>query len=286
MIKKQSNIKLASVVVFYNPTKENVDNIKNYYDLVDKVYIIDNSSKDNSNLINDKKIEYIPNLDNLGMAYALNKGANLAINDGFNYLLTMDQDSKLYKDTLNKMIDYINNNNVDKIGIISPWHVIKSGITKPKGDVDYPFEVMTSGNIVNLKIYSKIGGWDNELFIDDVDIDYCMNLNLNGYKVVRLLDAEMVHSLGNIKIKHIWPLKRDFVCSNHNYIRRYYMARNLVYLEKKYKGKFDNYLSFMRSGLYGQIKNILVFENDKYRKIKCIIKGMKDAKKGKMGKYK
>lgn len=280
-------MKLAGVIVFYNPNEDNVKKYLNYIDNVDKLYIVDNSSKDNKNIIIDKdnKVNYIPLNKNYGIAYALNKGAKTAIEEGYDWLLTMDQDSDLKDKDLKEMIKYVHENDTSKIGIISPWHVINTNIKKPNLEVDYPLEVMTSGNLVNLDIYQRVGGWDDKLFIDDVDIDYCMNLNIHGYQVVRLLYVPMKHSLGNITIRHIWPLKRDYVCSNHNYIRRYYMARNLFYLEQKYYGEFEAYFSFMKRGLKGQMKNIFVFEKDKIRKLKSIKKGIHDGKNNIMGEY-
>ncbi len=278
-------MKVAAVVVFYNPNKDTVQNINSYIDRVDKLYIVDNSDNSNESLLQEnKKIEYIPNLDNYGIAKALNIGAENSIKDGYKWLLTMDQDSKLEKETLDKLINYIEKNDTKKVGIVTPWHIINTGIQKPKDlEIDYPLEVMTSGNLVNLDAYKEIGGWDNNLFIDDVDIDYCLNLNRHGYKVVRLLNAEMEHSLGNITIKHIWPFKKSYYCTNHNYLRRYYMSRNLKYLENKYKGQFDAQFAFMEGGIRGQKKNIIVFEKDKIRKLKYMKQGEKDGLQGKMG---
>jgi len=69
-------------------------------DQVDKLYIIDNSEKQNSPLFEKirlpKKLEYVWNRSNLAFAAALNLGANRAINQRFDYLLTMDQDSEAY----------------------------------------------------------------------------------------------------------------------------------------------------------------------------------------------
>ena len=39
-------MKLASVVVFYNPSEENIKNIDNYKTSVDTVYVVDNSEDD------------------------------------------------------------------------------------------------------------------------------------------------------------------------------------------------------------------------------------------------
>lgn len=277
-------IKLAATVTFYNPTKENIDNISSYIKLVDKVYVVDNSSEDNKEMLpNNKKIVYIANNENLGVATALNIAAKQAVKDDFEWLLTMDQDSKFNGDNLEKMINYILTHDCKNIGLISPWHVIKTGVKKPDKDIEDVVEVMTSGNIINLKAYEKIGGYKDWLFIDGIDFDYCMNLNVNGYKVRRLNYCELEHELGDIKIVHL--LGRDFVCSNHNYIRRYYMSRNNHYIYDMYHDAFPDYCNMILSGLGGQFRNILAFEKDKYRKIRNMQRGYNDYKKGIKGAY-
>ena len=181
------------------------------------------------------------------------------------------------------MIKYISDNDCQNIGLISPWHNIKTGVKKPKKDIEDVVEVMTSGNIINLTAYKKIGGYKDWLFIDGIDFDYCMNLNVNGYKVRRLNYCELEHELGDIKVIHL--LKRDFVCSNHNYIRRYYMARNNHYIYDMYHDAFPEYCTMILNGLDGQFRNIIAFEKDKYRKLRNMRRGYKDYKKGMKGKY-
>ena len=101
--------KIAAVTVLYNPTKKIIQNISGYIDKVDKVYVIDNSNDSNEKLlIDNKKIEYLPNYTNLGISNSLNKACNLAIDEGYEFLLTMDQDSLFEKNEFQKMIDYIN----------------------------------------------------------------------------------------------------------------------------------------------------------------------------------
>ncbi len=278
-------MKVAGIVTLYNPDSEVKKNIESYLSDLDKLYIIDNTpNKDNKQVIpSSNKIVYLPQYDNVGVATALNIGAKKAIKDKYNWLLTMDQDSRFKKNQLLKMIGYIENNDCKKIGLISPWHVINTGAKKPKEEIDYPLEVMTSGNIINLQAYKKIGGYKDWYFIDDIDIEYCMNLNINGYKIVRLNYIELKHDLGDIEIKH--KLGRDFVCSNHNYIRRYYMVRNTFYLCDSYYKYFPEYCKFLKRGLRGQLQNIILFEKDKFRKVRNMYRGYKDYKKNKKGKY-
>ena len=43
-------MKIAGTVVWYNPSNENIENIKTYINFVEKLYIIDNSKKDDNKL--------------------------------------------------------------------------------------------------------------------------------------------------------------------------------------------------------------------------------------------
>lgn len=277
--------KIAGTVTLYNPDDEVISNINSYLNDIGKLYVVDNSSNDTfkEKLKGMKKVVYIPNNKNLGVATALNIGARRAIEDGYEWLLTMDQDSQFKKDAISSMLDYIEKNKNINIGLVTPWHNIKTGIKKPKKRVEEMVEVMTSGNIINLDAYKKIGGYKDWLFIDGIDFEYCMNLNINGYKVIRLNYIVLDHELGDIKVKHI--LNRDFVCSNHNYIRRYYMARNNHYIYDMYKEYFPEYCTLIKHGLKGAARNIFVFEKDKYRKLRNMYRGYRDYKKGIKGVY-
>ena len=141
--------KIAAVTVLYNPTKKIIQNISGYIDKVDKVYVIDNSNDSNKKLlIDNKKIEYLPNYTNLGISNSLNKACNLAIDEGYEFLLTMDQDSLFEKNEFQKMIDYINKSDLKKVAIVSPNHNVKGLQNKETSEIDHPLEVMTSGKII------------------------------------------------------------------------------------------------------------------------------------------
>lgn len=277
-------MKLAGIVTLYNPDNNVKNNIYSYLKDLEVLYIIDNSSNDNNDkLPKSKKIKYLPNFDNLGVATALNIAARMAIKEGYEWLLTMDQDSNFEKENLKQMTDYIESNDCKNIGLIAPWHVINTGVVKPKEKIDYPLEVMTSGNIINLNAYQEVGGFKDEYFIDDIDIEYCMNLNIHNYKIARLNYVELKHDLGDIEIKHF--LGRNFVCSNHNAIRRYYMVRNTFYLCDLYKNNFPEYCSFLKRGLRGQLQNIVLFEKNKLKKVRNMFRGYSDYKHNITGKY-
>ncbi len=277
-------MKVAGVTVIYNPKEDINDCIRTYINDIDKLFVVDNSNRDNNSLIlKDKKIEYIPNNKNLGIAKALNIAASKAYEEKYDYILTMDQDSKFEKDNLKKLIAFTEKCDINKTGIVSPWHITKELNKKPKDDVEEVIEVMTSGNLVNLKLWKKIKGWKDYFFIDNVDIEYCMNLNKHGFKVIRYNKVSLTHNLGNItKRKLLW---KTVTCTNHNYIRQYYMIRNLYYLSDLYKNDYPQNIEKMKRGALGRFKNILIFEKDKYRKIRNMYRGYKDYKKKVQGEY-
>jgi len=278
-------MKFAGVVVLYNPDDNVSNNINTYLKKIDKLYVVDNSiNSDNSNkLPKSKKIEYINNKDNLGIAKALNIACKKAIEDGFDWILTMDQDSKFTSNNLDKLINYVLENNCDNIGIVSPYHLIETNVKRPKLKIEHPIEVMTSGNLLNLKAYQVVKGFKDWLFIDCVDIEICMNLRVHGYDIIRLNYAELNHHLGESKIVRV--LWKSTVCSNHNAIRRYYISRNLHYIYEMYNEYFPEYCSMILGGVYSTRRNILLFEKDKFKKIRNINRGINDFKNNVKGKY-
>jgi rhamnosyltransferase len=277
-------MKICGVVVLYNPSRDINIKISSYIDKIDKLFVIDNSCIDNSNLLlKDDRIVYIPNFENLGISKALNIAASIAFDEKYDWILTMDQDSCFEDDNLDKLINYSKECDYSKVGIISPWHKTKANSAKPNKLIEEKIEVMTSGNLVNLKAWKKVSGWKDWFFIDNVDIEFCMNLNVNQYKVIRLNSSELDHNLGDISIKKV--LRRKFVCSNHNYIRQYYMVRNLYYLKDMYYNYYPDYINYMIRGMRGRARNIIVWEKDKYRKIRNMIRGYRDYKKKIKGIY-
>lgn len=275
----------AGVVVLYNPSEEVKENILTYLSKIKRLYVIDNSENQNNEdkLPKSKKIKYINNHQNLGIAKALNIACQEAINEGFAWILTMDQDSKFHEDNLQKLMDFTENQNKNKVGIVSPYHLIATKIPKSKEEVDYPIEVMTSGNLLNLDAFQKIEGFKEWLFIDSVDTEYCMNLRVHGYEIIRLNKIELEHQLGDHKTYHI--LGHDVICSNHNYIRRYYITRNIYYVYEMYHDAFPDYCEYLIRILKFQARNILCLEKDKIRKLRNMLRGKRDYKKRVKGKY-
>jgi len=270
---------LAGVVILYNPDAKVLTNIQTYIDEIDILYVVDNSDVVNNNLVEAlkkmDKIRYIHFNENMGIAYPLNFILSNARD--YEFLLTMDQDSCFKPNMMKK---YKENILIwaDKDASIAVFAADNTGLIHKTA---YHFEqrVMMSGNVLKIAVAQLAGGFNESLFIDEVDHEFCYRVRKLGYKILIFYDIKMEHHLGNITGHNIWP--GYFNTTNHCGIRRYYMARNMLYVMNEYpEVKWQYFKDFIK-----MVIKIILSENNKLEKIKYIIKGMQDYKHEKFGKF-
>lgn len=274
--------KIAGVVILYDLDDNLERNVCSYCDELDKLYIFDNKPNEKSvwyvQRLKDRyfsKIEYITDNINHGIAYALNHILGKVYGE-YDWLLTMDQDSYFMEGTFKnyiKVLDYIN---YDKVYGISPAR-IKDDIHNNKllSKIE---TCITSGNIVNVKIANEVGGYDERLFIDEVDGDFCWKCNSYGYYLLRYQKLILNHKLGHPMKKTICG--KTFCSTNESPIRMYYIFRNALYVSKKYK--FIRYEKIKQ--LINWMGKIIVVDNNKVSKLYYCFKGIVDFIIGKTGK--
>ncbi len=273
--------KVAAVVVLYNPDIIFFDNILTYIDQIEKLYVIDNSDSTKNTLflnklLNIKKVEYIDNKSNLGVAAALNIGANRALQDGFDFLLTMDQDSNATESMVEKMLLILNK--YQDVAIVTA-NQLNEGFELPEykeAEEEILFTI-TSGNLLALSKYRKVGGFLECLFIDYVDHEFCLRLSSFGFKLVRANNAILYHKLGKLEKRTLLDI--DFYPSHHSSKRYYYRTRNRFYVSSLYKREFKSYVKSDRKRFFREIIEMIIFETDIFAKIRMIIKGYIDYKK-------
>jgi len=279
-------LKIAGVVVLYNPQKDFVENILGYLNQLELLYIVENSERSNSIVISElklnKNVQEIESRGNIGLAAALNIAANRALTDGFDLLLTMDQDSRISDKYILTMLKEFERD--DKIGILSPFVVHNKN---PKKSINTGIEnvmtAMTSGSIIKLSAHQKIGGYLEKLFIDYVDNEYCLRMKNFGFKIQKLNSVYVYHELGNVKTRKF--LYKKVFPTNHSPLRLYYRTRNRFYMYKIYKNKFPEYIKFDKWVFLKEVFKVFLYEERKIEKIKMIILGYLDFKRNKFGKY-
>lgn len=283
---KSKILPLAGIVTLYNPTDEDIANISTYIDEIDHLYVIDNTEgHDNlERLPKNKKIEYIWNNNNIGVAAALNLGAKKALSAGYRWLLTNDQDTTFPKGVVNEMKKRILTEKHNwRLAIVTPYHKTKMRDRRPKYDDD-PHDVMTSGNIINLGIWKEVGGFEEDFFIDGIDIEYCIKIHDHGYHILRFHDLEIKHNLGYDPVYRKF-LGKTYLITNYSPVRYYYIMRNYHYIfQKYYEIDFAFCFSIANSQKHNMIGTLL-FEKDKFKKIRMYLRGHRDYKRGVKGKY-
>ena len=231
---------IAGIVIVYHPDIQVLcDNIKTYVQGLRQLYVYDNSELPSPDIEKalwevDTSIQYHYFGSNEGIAKRLNSAVKYAIENKFDYLLTMDQDSSFKKGDFEKYINYIqagSYNNVVQFGVnCQPQFTVPSNMPEPV------LTLITSGTILNLPFIQNIGAFNENLFIDFVDAEFSYRVIQKGY--INLLYADIVlnHSIGTlVEGRSLINFKKTLRITHHP-IRVYYIIRNGLFLLFKAKG--------------------------------------------------
>lgn len=285
---------IAALITCYFPKKENINNIFEISDQVDKVYVCDNS-KDSHELDfkDNKKINYYFFGENLGLSNAFNKilkSKNINWEDN-DYIIFFDQDSRIDSHFISKLkkeyerVYNINNN----IGCIGPIYynnssemleVPKMPICKYDDNTFHVESIITSSMLICYKTLKEIDFWNENIFLDMADWDLCWRLNQKGKMCFMTRKVIMNHTLG-IGEKHVGPIKIRIGSP----IREYYQTRDCIYLLKKKYTPIKNKIMFIEMLTIRPIVHLLFLDNKKER-MHYVKRGLIDYIKKVKGAYK
>ncbi|MHB0990629.1 MAG: glycosyltransferase family 2 protein [Burkholderiales bacterium] len=290
---------ICALVISYYPSVEIIGNVTALLDQVDEIIVVDNGSGAETKILLEKLADYsnvqvIYNQDNLGIAAALNIGIGHAKAIGHQWVATFDQDSKVTPEMVKTMLlAYDAYPEKEKVWGLSPRYQNQSTgqISTSRSNKTYvdnlPYAevlvVMTSGNLIKTSVFDVVGYFNESLFIDHVDSEFCLRCSNLGYKILEVNDAILLHCIGfPVQHKILWKIKTT---SNHSSLRRYYIARNGIYIYKKF---IFIYPAWVIHDAYKFLKlmiMLVLFETDKKQKLSAIFKGILHGLSGKMGKF-
>lgn len=271
-------MRIIGGIVTYNPEITLLNEcVKSIASICEKILIVDNNSnnkKEISLLVSDSVL-VIENKNNEGVARALNQIFLKAKDLGASWVLTLDQDTIIPSNILEEYKDILIN--FSNVAIVCPRvHDMISGDLWPmvcdNEDNIYVNRCITSGSINSINAWEKVGGFDDYLFIDEVDHDFCIKIIDAGYKICLAKNVIISHKIGETEIKRI--LGKKIYVRNHSPFRKYYICRNIIYMSKKHFGKIK----------IGAIIHVLAFsgktmiwEKDKKNKLIACIRGFRDG---------
>ena len=287
----QSTRRVCAVMVTYHPRAAMLENLPKVLAQVDGLVVIDNGSAKHEILAlrsshQNLSFHLIQNTQNAGIAEALNQGVRWAKNEGYSWVILLDQDSQLTDDFISEMFaTWEVHPQRDRVGSIHPSYVDPETGRGPKirrAPDGGPVVSLTSGALMPVWIFDKVGLFSSTYFIDYVDHEYCFRIRAAGYLITDSATAVLLHSAGHPRGKSICGFR--FRPTHHNAIRRYYISRNRVAVYRTYFGVFPTWIAaIMYDDLRETIKCFLG-EKDRARKARNFLRGTWDGLIGRMGK--
>jgi rhamnosyltransferase len=272
-------MKISGVAILYHPNVEEVlPNIRSYIDYIDALYVFANSNCSKEIIENIKaispKISFIQNQENEGIAKPLNKAVNLSVNE-FDWLLTMDQDSYFEPDQASAYFNSFNHffSQTKDIAVVCPNHSSKRRPEMTNADYKEIRAAITSGSLINTKICKELNGFEEKLFIDYVDFEYCYRCFLKGDKIIQFHNIYPNHSIGTQKRAGYFSVINKSGRSLHSPFRVYYIVRNFLYVSAKYRKHLPQEMKQKRKELFVLLKNNLLFSGKFFGVLAVIIKG-------------
>lgn len=274
-------MKIAAVVVWYNPRIDDVDNIKSYEEDVDIVIVVDNSPEKNVEAVNrvkkNYKVKYCDMGRNIGLSKALNYGCEKAICEECTHVLTLDQDAYFEGDSVANMRKYFEENCFSAIGPQIRTMIYRNGELVKNNEIKSGTEnewIITAGMLFDLSDWRSVGKFDDKLYIEFIDVDYCLKLIINKKEIGICPFALLNIQQGNAEEHNI--LGRKVYSNNANPLRTYYLFRNCFYLKRKYGKK---YKKFINAHYWRYIIKVLLFEEKKICKVRSALKGYIDSRR-------
>ncbi len=258
-----------------------------------KVIVVDNTESPGpvSNKLPDG-CELIALGKNTGIAHAQNVGVARALDAGAAVLVFFDQDSRIEPGFLRSLVAPLqsgipeitsplcvdDDSNValpslrlGRFGL--PIAVDAAGTTAP-----YPVDiVISSGTAATREVFALAGAFDEALFIDSVDSEWCLRCRSRQIPIRVVPAAVMRHRIGSRSIR-----LGCFTVLQHSPIRCYYQVRNCFHLLRRKHVPLAFALRHMLSVLFSR-SILLFFVRNRTDYLKACFAGLRDGIRGVAG---
>jgi rhamnosyltransferase len=288
-----SSPRVGAVVVLYQPESDVLENLRILAAQVDALVIVDNGSSESFRellgpMLN-ARVGLIRHTENLGIASGFNTGVRRLIELGCEFVFTFDQDSGIPAGFAHGMVNSMleAEQQFGPVGVFLPdWCDAKLGFVSSVSVGHDLLEVhsgISSGSLYRTKIFSKIGFFADEYFIDGVDTEFCLRCRQNRFKVIQNKAWVVSHNLGQqLEINLLGVCFPIYV---HGVFRKYYIARNRILNYKKYavreqKWFWNDFLIAWR-----ELFHVIAYESTKRERLKNIFLGFRDGIINKTGKF-
>lgn len=272
---------IAAVFVTYQPDLALLERaICSIARQVGALYVVDNGSsniKDIFSLCYRNGATLLSLGSNCGIACAYNRAFDWAKSHGCSWVITCDQDSVMPDDMISRFLGVVGSCEQDEdLGIVCPNFIYRTTGQREYG-YDFPIKIdkcISSGALTSVDAWQMVGGFDEAMFIDGVDFDFCKRLRDAGWSILLVPDVCIEHEIGDVRIHRVFG--HQFQVFNHSAFRKYYIAQNIVYISGKYHGGKPESVAYLK--VLKQLLLVLFYEKDKQEKITSIMRGARHGR--------
>lgn len=287
---------VCAVVVTFQPDDGLAARVAKLRGQAAQVVLVDNGSSSTGRarveaLRSHPNVSLIMNAENRGLAAALNQGVERALQMGFQWIATFDQDSTVspgYFETLFRAYNACPER--ERVGILAPMlrfgdigvtHTFTYSRYRDHELYSMVRMSVTSGNLIPARLFVEVGTYREDFFIDYIDQEFCLRCRKYGWLILEAHEAILDHRHGQpVRRRFLW---KQTLVTNHAAPRRYYQTRNRLVVYRCHGG-FDwrwqvrDFWEFFRD-----TTKVLLFEEDKRAKLHATLRGVWHALTGQMG---
>lgn len=264
---------------------------------VERVLLLDNCPAFAGGLatLASDRTAYIPMPSNVGTAGAMNEAWRQASDAGAGYMISFDQDSHpdgvLVKGLLASLIRLttaglrvaaIGPRKVDPrtgqpMRMLRPVRYLRRYAPQDAAELVQVDHVISSGCLIPIEAFRQVGPYNEGLFLDYVDIEWCLRARARGYAIVCDPRLSMPHVIGDsvvrIGSRSVWvhqPKRNGLLVRNHLLLWRVPALHSLWLL------------SDLRMVLIKVLVQLCVAPPRRERLV-CVLRGVRDGLGGKSG---
>lgn len=236
-----------AVVPTYRPDVYLIDRLDALADQVDAVIVVDDGSplhlRQPLEAAAIEGYEIVESDANRGIGSAINMGVQLALDRGATHVLTLDQDTVLPIDYVQRCLGVFELAEPgERFGVVCAESV-NSSVTLPSRRTASGIGILPvaiqSGFLISAECFRECGLFDDRLFIDMVDTEFCLRVAQHGWAVAAAPGTDIEHSLGELQpikpfgIQRIRNGEKQYY-EYHGPTRWYYIVRNAVDMYLRY----------------------------------------------------
>jgi len=228
-----------------------------------------------------RAVTLLRNHTNLGIAATLNRGVRHGLQTGCEGVVTLDQDTDIGPVFVEQLLAHAGS---PDLGVIGPGNI--DGVaygSEVRAGLQEPYEILQSGMYIPAGTFARVGLFDEGLFIDSVDTDFCLRVRDAGLKVYAVVGLDMQHQLGGSRKRSFRRGRYRPVATDHPPFRWYYIIRNRLVVLRRYGARYPRWalVSFRR--LVVAVALALTVEQGRMRKLLAMAWGAYHALVGRAG---